>query len=85
MSSNVDEFFFLTFFFARLNCFFKSVLVAGLTFSYYASRECSIDIGEFRDGQRHDMWLPLENIKTGRMHVAVTVLEDNGKVSPTYS
>lgn len=27
------------------------------------------------------MWLPLQNIKTaGRLHIAVTVVEDNGKV-----
>lgn len=29
------------------------------------------------------MWLPLENIKTGRLHLAVTVIEDNVKV-PFY-
>ncbi|KAM5586497.1 C2 domain-containing protein [Rosa sericea] len=40
---------------------------------------CSINIGEYRDGQRHDMWLPLQNIKTGRIHLAVTVVEDNPK------
>ncbi|KAL6198984.1 hypothetical protein ACLB2K_028772 [Fragaria x ananassa] len=37
---------------------------------------CSINIGEYRDSQRHDIWLPLQNIKTGRLHLAVTVLED---------
>ncbi|KAE9590562.1 hypothetical protein Lal_00023395 [Lupinus albus] len=41
--------------------------------------DCSVDINDLRDGQRHDMWLPLENIKTGRLHLAVTILEDNGK------
>ncbi|CAL9016811.1 unnamed protein product [Prunus brigantina] len=41
--------------------------------------ECFINIGDLRDGQRHDMWLPLENIKTGRLHLAVTVIEDNVK------
>ncbi|XP_050370865.1 C2 domain-containing protein At1g53590 [Argentina anserina] len=40
---------------------------------------CSINIDEYRDGQRHDLWLPLQNIKTGRLHLAVTVLEDNPK------
>ncbi|XP_024159951.1 C2 domain-containing protein At1g53590 isoform X1 [Rosa chinensis] len=40
---------------------------------------CCINIGEYRDGQRHDMWLPLQNIKTGRIHLAVTVVEDNPK------
>nr|XP_011465558.1 PREDICTED: C2 domain-containing protein At1g53590 isoform X1 [Fragaria vesca subsp. vesca] len=43
---------------------------------------CSINIGELRDGVRHDMWLPLQNIKTaGRLHLAVTVLEVSGEGS----
>ncbi|KAK6157453.1 hypothetical protein DH2020_011701 [Rehmannia glutinosa] len=33
------------------------------------------------DGQRHDMWLPLQNIKMGRLHLAVTVTEGTGKVA----
>ncbi|CAL0310218.1 unnamed protein product [Lupinus luteus] len=41
--------------------------------------DCSVDINDLRDGQRHDMWLPLENIKTGRLHLAVTILEGNEK------
>lgn len=42
---------------------------------------CSISINKLRGGQRHDMWIPLKHIKTGRVHIAVTVLEDeNGKV-----
>ncbi|TXG66636.1 hypothetical protein EZV62_007911 [Acer yangbiense] len=41
--------------------------------------DCSINISDLRDGQRHDMWLPLENIKMGRLHLAVKVLEDNAK------
>ncbi|KAJ7981942.1 C2 domain containing protein [Quillaja saponaria] len=38
--------------------------------------DCSLNISDFRDGQRHDMWLPLKNIKTGRLHFAITILED---------
>lgn len=38
-------------------------------------RDCSVNISDFRTGQRHDMWLPLNNIKTGRLHIAVTVVE----------
>ncbi|KAM7260703.1 hypothetical protein ACFE04_011376 [Oxalis oulophora] len=37
---------------------------------------CTININDLRGGQRHDMWLPLENIKMGRLHLAITVLED---------
>ncbi|TQD90263.1 hypothetical protein C1H46_024180 [Malus baccata] len=42
--------------------------------------DCSININDLRDSQRHDMWVPLQNIKTGRLHLAVTVIEDNVKV-----
>lgn len=38
---------------------------------------CSLNINDLRGGQRHDMWLPLKNIKMGRLHLAITVLEDN--------
>lgn len=41
--------------------------------------KCSVDIRDLRDGQRHDMWLPLENVKMGRLHLAVTVIEANSK------
>ncbi|GAB2284265.1 hypothetical protein Dimus_018731 [Dionaea muscipula] len=40
---------------------------------------CSVNIGNLRDGQRHDMWLPLLKIKTGRLHLAITVLEGGAK------
>jgi hypothetical protein len=43
--------------------------------------DCSVNINELRDGQRHDIWLPLENIKMGRLHLAVTVYDVNGKGS----
>ncbi|EOA36130.1 hypothetical protein CARUB_v10012425mg [Capsella rubella] len=43
--------------------------------------ECSVNIGEFRGGQRNDMWLPLQNIKVGRLHLAITVIEDNTNLS----
>ncbi|KAJ7948847.1 C2 domain containing protein [Quillaja saponaria] len=41
--------------------------------------DCSVNISDFRDGQRHDIWLPLQNIKTGRLHLAITILEDTIK------
>ncbi|XP_055824917.1 C2 domain-containing protein At1g53590 isoform X2 [Solanum dulcamara] len=37
--------------------------------------KCSINICDFRDGQRHDMWLSLQNIKMGRLHLAITVVD----------
>ncbi|KAF8025988.1 hypothetical protein BT93_F2731 [Corymbia citriodora subsp. variegata] len=40
---------------------------------------CSINFNDLRDGQRHDIWVPLENIKMGRLHVAVTILERHQK------
>ncbi|XP_042030713.1 C2 domain-containing protein At1g53590-like isoform X1 [Salvia splendens] len=41
--------------------------------------DCCININEYRDGQRYDLWLPLKNIKTGRLHLAVTVSDLTGK------
>ncbi|KAL3613738.1 hypothetical protein CASFOL_041812 [Castilleja foliolosa] len=41
--------------------------------------DCCVNINELMDGQRHDIWLPLENIKTGRLHLAVTVSDGTGK------
>ncbi|GAB4849268.1 hypothetical protein Ancab_004072 [Ancistrocladus abbreviatus] len=41
--------------------------------------ECTINIGDLRDGQRHDMWLPLQSIKMGRLHLAITVVETKEK------
>ncbi|XP_057540296.1 C2 domain-containing protein At1g53590 isoform X2 [Amaranthus tricolor] len=40
---------------------------------------CSVNINDFRDGHRHDMWLALENVKVGRLHLAITVVEANEK------
>lgn len=42
--------------------------------------DCEVNINELRDGQRHDMWLPLKNIKMGRLHLAITVSESYEKV-----
>ncbi|CDY32353.1 BnaC01g36720D [Brassica napus] len=41
--------------------------------------DCSVNIAEFRGGERNDMWLPLQNIKMGRLHLAITVTEDEAK------
>ncbi|KAL8153232.1 hypothetical protein V2J09_010992 [Rumex salicifolius] len=41
--------------------------------------DCCVDISQFRDGQRHDMWVPLENIKMGRLHLAITVVDAESK------
>lgn len=43
--------------------------------------ECKININEFRGGQRHDRWLTLQNIKTGRLHLAITILGESEKES----
>ena len=49
--------------------------------SCFVCSACSVNIGEFRGGQRNDMWLPLQNIKMGRLHLAITVIEDSEKVN----
>lgn len=40
---------------------------------------CSVDISQFKNGQRHDMWVPLDNIKVGRLHLAITVVHTDSK------
>ncbi|KAG6526558.1 hypothetical protein ZIOFF_016549 [Zingiber officinale] len=40
---------------------------------------CSVSINELRGGQRHDMWLALQNIKMGRIHLAITVIEEDSQ------
>nr|XP_043623509.1 C2 domain-containing protein At1g53590-like [Erigeron canadensis] len=42
--------------------------------------DCCVKINDFRDSERHDMWLPLENIKMGRLHLAVKVIEGVDKL-----
>ncbi|KAK9674258.1 hypothetical protein RND81_12G221600 [Saponaria officinalis] len=41
---------------------------------------CSVNFNNLRDGQRHDMWLPLENVKLGRLHLAVTVVDPDRNI-----
>ncbi|KAK1320106.1 C2 domain-containing protein [Acorus calamus] len=36
---------------------------------------CTVNIGDLRGGKRHDKWLSLQNIKMGRLHIAITVNE----------
>ncbi|XVF04456.1 hypothetical protein REPUB_Repub05bG0084700 [Reevesia pubescens] len=43
--------------------------------------KCTVNISDFRGGQRHDMWLPLQDIKMGRLRLAITVVEYNTKGS----
>ncbi|KAH0448349.1 hypothetical protein IEQ34_022149 [Dendrobium chrysotoxum] len=43
--------------------------------------ECSVNISDLRGGQRHDKWLTLKNIKKGRIHLAITVYEDETELS----
>jgi len=44
-----------------------------------------VNINDLRDGQRHDIWLPLQNIKMGRLHLAICVLENSQKVLFSFS
>lgn len=39
-----------------------------------------MNISGLRGGERHDLWLPLRNIKMGRLHLAITVDEGIKKV-----
>lgn len=39
----------------------------------------SINVCDYRDGQRHDIWLSLRHVKMGRLRIAVTVVESSEK------
>ncbi|KAF3615288.1 C2 domain-containing protein [Capsicum annuum] len=39
----------------------------------------SMNICDYRDGQRHDIWLSLRNVKMGRLRLAITVVEGSEK------
>ncbi|CAL5187240.1 unnamed protein product [Lathyrus oleraceus] len=45
--------------------------------------DCSVNINDFRDGQKYDKWLPLKNVKMGRLHLRITVFEDKEKEADT--
>lgn len=68
----------------QVECFvFGYWLVYGGKIDCFASlslwlccRDCCINISELRGGQRHDKWISLKNIKMGRIHIAITVNED---------
>ncbi|KAJ4842395.1 hypothetical protein Tsubulata_000945 [Turnera subulata] len=45
---------------------------------------CTVNLNDLRDGDRHDIWLPLQNIKTGRLHLAITILEDIVQVDNSF-
>ncbi|CAD6339752.1 unnamed protein product [Miscanthus lutarioriparius] len=44
--------------------------------------DCSISINKLRGGKRHDIWIALKNIRTGKIHIAVTVLEEENEKVP---
>ncbi|KAJ9551524.1 hypothetical protein OSB04_015569 [Centaurea solstitialis] len=46
--------------------------------------DCSVKINDLRDGQRHELWLPLHNIKSGRLHITIRVTEVDRKVFSIY-
>ncbi|KAI4374666.1 hypothetical protein MLD38_012633 [Melastoma candidum] len=39
--------------------------------------KCSVNLNDLKDGQRHDVWVALQDIKMGRLHLAITILEDS--------
>lgn len=45
----------------------------------------SINICDYRDGQRHDIWLSLHNVKMGRLRLAITVVEGSEKFTEQSS
>lgn len=51
--------------------------------------ECTVPLNDLKGGQKHNKWLTLENVKMGRLHVAITITEsdigckmqDNGQIT----
>lgn len=43
-----------------------------------------MNICDYRDGQRHDIWLSLRNVKMGRLRLAITVVEGSEKVHTSF-
>lgn len=41
----------------------------------------SMNVCDYRDGQRHDIWLSLRHVKMGRLRIAITVVEGSEKVT----
>ncbi|CAI5536485.1 unnamed protein product [Closterium sp. Naga37s-1] len=39
--------------------------------------KANVNLNVLRDGQRHALWLPLQGVKSGKVHVAVTLMEQN--------
>ncbi|KAI5067237.1 hypothetical protein GOP47_0017765 [Adiantum capillus-veneris] len=42
---------------------------------------CEIDIAKLRDGQHHDLWIPLKDVKMGRIHITLDLIENDPKSS----
>lgn len=34
-----------------------------------------MDLTQYRDGKRHDFWITLKGVDTGKLHLAITVLD----------
>lgn len=39
-----------------------------------------MNINDLRDGQRHDRWVRLQDVRMGKIHLAVTILEKSVQV-----
>ena len=37
--------------------------------------DCIINVNNLRRGRRHDKWISLQNVKMGRLHVAITIVD----------
>ncbi|GBG67671.1 hypothetical protein CBR_g801 [Chara braunii] len=40
--------------------------------------DCNIDLADFRDGNRVDFWVKLDNVNRGEIRIAVTIIENGG-------
>ncbi|KAH7307849.1 hypothetical protein KP509_22G080100 [Ceratopteris richardii] len=43
---------------------------------------CEIDIAKFRNSKTNDFWITLQNSKSGRLRIALTITEDVSRIAP---
>lgn len=44
---------------------------------------CIVNLNRFKDGMRHDLWIRLDSAKSGKLHVAITNLDESVELRST--
>lgn len=64
--------------FVAIHCWFLVIVLLkfiAVHFLVMICSTCCVELSQHRDGKRHDLWLDLEHVNTGKLHLAITVLE----------